>query len=166
MALGLYYRPIDVVDMQDETIYNEQLKGNIALLTKEVEAHPDTQFMFFYPAYSMLWWDGVYRTGERDAYIYCEKEMTKALLQYDNVRIFCFQNEPDVITELNNYMDSIHFSPEINRLMLDQMIAGEYEMNLDNYEQVLDGVKEFTDKIVNELIVPYEEEDMLTYEIR
>ena len=82
------------------------------------------------------------------------------------MRIFCFQNEPDVITELNNYMDSIHFSPEINRLMLDQMIAGEYEMNLDNYEQVLDGVKEFTDKIVNELIVPYEEEDMLTYEIR
>jgi hypothetical protein len=63
-------------------------------------------------------------------------------------------------------MDSIHFSPEINKLMLDQMIKGEYEMTLDNYEEVLDGVKEFSDKIVNELIVPYEEQDMLTYEIR
>ena len=166
MALGLYYRPIDVVEMQDETIYNDKLDANIALLTKEVADHPETQFMFFYPAYSMLWWDGVYRTGERDAYIYCEKEMTKALLQYDNVRIFCFQNEPDVITDLYNYMDSIHFSPEINKLMLDQMINGEYEMTLDNYEEVLDGVKEFSDKIVNELIVPYEEQDMLTYEIR
>lgn len=166
MALGLYYRPIDVVEMQDETIYNDKLVANIALLTKEVADHPETQFMFFYPAYSMLWWDGVYRTGERDAYIYCEKEMTKALLQYDNVRIFCFQNEPDVITNLYNYMDSIHFSPEINKLMLDQMIKGEYEMTLDNYEEVLDGVKEFSDKIVNELIVPYEEQDMLTYEIR
>ena len=166
MALGLYYRPIDVVEMQDETIYSDKLSANIALLTKEVADHPETQFMFFYPAYSMLWWDGVYRTGERDAYIYCEKEMTKALLQYDNVRIFCFQNEPDVITNLYNYMDSIHFSPEINKLMLDQMIKGEYEMTLDNYEEVLDGVKEFSDKIVNELIVPYEEQDMLTYEIR
>lgn len=166
MALGLYYRPIDVVEMQDETIYNDKLMANIALLTKEVADHPETQFMFFYPAYSMLWWDGVYRTGERDAYIYCEKEMTKALLQYDNVRIFCFQNEPDVITNLYNYMDSIHFSPEINKLMLDQMINGEYEMTLDNYEEVLDGVKEFSDKIVNELIVPYEKQDMLTYEIR
>lgn len=166
MALGLYYRPIDVVEMQDETIYSDKLSANIALLTKEVADHPETQFMFFYPAYSMLWWDGVYRTGERDAYIYCEKEMTKALLQYDNVRIFCFQNEPDVITDLYNYMDSIHFSPEINKLMLDQMINGEYEMTLDNYEEVLDGVKEFSDKIVNELIVPYEEQDMLTYEIR
>lgn len=166
MALGLYYRPIDVVEMQDETIYSDKLSANIALLTKEVADHPETQFMFFYPAYSMLWWDGVYRTGERDAYIYCEKEMTKALLQYDNVRIFCFQNESDVITDLYNYMDSIHFSPEINKLMLDQMINGEYEMTLDNYEEVLDGVKEFSDKIVNELIVPYEEQDMLTYEIR
>lgn len=166
MALGLYYRPIDVVKMQDETIYNDKLKANIALLTKEVEDHPETQFMFFYPAYSMLWWDGVYRTGERDAYIYCEKEMTKALLQYENVRIFCFQNEPEVITNLYNYMDSIHFSPEINKLMLEQMIAGEYEMTLDNYEEVLDGMKDFSDKIVNELIVPYEENDMLTYEIR
>lgn len=166
MALGLYYRPIDVVEMQDETIYSDKLSANIALLTKEVADHPETQFMFFYPAYSMLWWDGVYRTGERDAYIYCEKEMTKALLQYDNVRIFCFQNEPDVITDLYNYMDSIHFSPEINKLMLDQMINGEYEMTLDNYEEVLDGVKAFSDKIVNELIVPYEEQDMLTYEIR
>lgn len=166
MALGLYYRPIDVVDMMDEHVYDDVLADNIALLTKEVEAHPETQFMFFYPAYSMLWWDGVYRTGQRDAYIYCEKEMTKALLQYDNVRIFCFQNEPDVTTNLENYMDSIHFSPEINRLMLDQMIAGEYEMTLDNYEEILDGVKEFSDSVVNELIIPYEEQDKLTYEIR
>ena len=69
-------------------------------------------------------------------------------------------------TNLENYMDSIHFSPEINRLMLDQMIAGEYEMTLDNYEEILNGVKEFSDSAVNELIVPYEEQDKLTYEIR
>ena len=63
-------------------------------------------------------------------------------------------------------MDAIHFSPEINRFMLDQMIAGEYEMTLDNYEEILDGVKEFSDSVVNELIIPYEEQDKLTYEIR
>ncbi len=164
LALGLYYRPVDITPMQDERIYQEQLDANIALLTAQVEAHPETQFMFFYPVYSMLWWDGVYRTGERDAYIYCEKEMTKALLQYDNVRIFCFQNEPDIATDLYKYMDSIHFSPEVNRLMLDQMIAGEYEMNIDNYEDILEGVRDFSDKVVNEYIIPYEEQDMLTYE--
>ena len=62
-------------------------------------------------------------------------------------------------------MDSLHFSPDINKLMLDKMVSGEGEMTLDNYEEVLDGVKDFSDKIVKELIVPYEEKDMLTYEI-
>ncbi|WP_026492708.1 hypothetical protein [Butyrivibrio sp. XPD2002] len=163
-ALGLYFRTRTETPMMDEKVYDEQLKGNIELLTGEVERHPDTEFYFFFPAYSMLWWDGIYRTGERDAFIHCEKEMVKSLLQYDNVKVFCFQNEQDVITNLDNYMDSIHFSPEINKLMLDQMIAGEYQMTEDNYEEMLDDMKSFSDKIVNELIKPYEEQNLLTYE--
>ena len=38
-------------------------------------------------------------------------------------------------------------------------------MTLDNYEEVIDGVKDFSETIVSELILPYEEKDMLTYEI-
>ncbi len=163
-SLGLYFRPNDVKPMMEESVYDEELQGNIELLTNEVRNHPDTEFYFFYPAYSMLWWDGIYRTGERDAFIHCEKEMTKALLQFDNVKIYCFQNEPDVITNLDNYMDSIHFSPEINRLMLDQMINDEYLLTLDNYEESLDDMKNFSDKIVNELIKPYENNNMINYE--
>ena len=90
--------------------------------------------------------------------------MTKALLQYDIVRIFCFQNEPEVTTDLNNYMDTIHFSPEINRLMLDQIIAGEYEMTPDNYEEVIDGVKAFSDEVQESYIKTYEQQDLLNYE--
>ena len=163
-ALGLYNRTVDITEMMDEKVYEEELNANIELLTNQVKTHPETEFHFFYPAYSMLWWDGIYRTGERDAYIYNEKCMTRALLSYDNVKIYCFQNEPEVITNLENYLDSIHFSPEINKLMLDQMINGEYEMTLSNYEETLDNMKDFSDKIVNELIKPYEENDLLTYE--
>ena len=90
--------------------------------------------------------------------------MVKALLSYDNAKVYCFQNEPDVITNLENYLDSIHFSPEINKLMLDQMVNGEYKLTLSNYEKQLDDMKDFSDRIVNELIKPYEEQDLLTYE--
>ena len=147
-----------------QTTYAEQLKGNIALMTAEVAAHPDTQFHFFFPAYSMLWWDGICRTGERDAYIYDEKQAVKALLAYDNVRVYCFQNVPEVITNLDNYMDSIHFSPEINKWMLDQMVSGNYLLTEDNYEEKLDEMSAFSDEIVNSLIKPYEEQNLLTYE--
>ena len=161
--LGLYQRSPVVKPMLDEHIYEDNLRGNISLLTKEVEEHPDTDFIFYYPAYSMLWWDGIYRTGELDAYIYCEKEMTKALLQYDNAEIYLFQNEPDVITNLENYLDTIHFSPDINKLMLDQMVLGEYRLTLDNYVDKFDDMKKFSQKIVNELVIPYEEQDLFNY---
>ncbi len=163
-ALGLYFRTRNITPMMDEKVYDDQLSGNIELLTSEVEKHPDTEFYFFFPAYSMLWWDGIFRTGERDAFIYCEKEMVRSLLQYDNVKVFCFQNEQEVVTNLDNYMDSIHFSPDINKLMLDQMIAGDYQMTMENYEEMLDDMKAFSDKIVDELIKPYEEQNLLTYE--
>ena len=90
--------------------------------------------------------------------------MTKALLQYDNVRIFCFQDIDEVATNLDYYMDTIHFSPEINRLMLDQILAGENEMTLDNYEEVLEGVRAFSDEVQETYIKAYEEQGLLTYE--
>lgn len=160
-VLNLYGRSEEIVPMMDEKVYQTELEANIALLTSRVEAHPETQFIFFYPTYSMLWWDGIVRSGERDAYIHNEKEMTKALLSYDNVRIFCFQNDREVATDLDYYMDTIHFSPEINRRMLDKIIAGEDEMTLDNYEMILDGVADFSKAVVNEYIVPYEEQGLL-----
>ena len=164
MALGLYFRSNEVKEMLPGDAYSKNCADNIALLTKEVEAHPETEFIFFYPPYSILWWDMSYRSGEIEAIIECEKEMTKALLQYDNVRIFCFQNEPEVTTNLELYMDTIHFSPEVNRLMLDQIIAGEYEMTEDNYIKILDGVKKFAYEVQSSFIENYEKEGLFNYE--
>lgn len=163
-ALGLYFRPADTTSMMNETVYQDNLDGNISLLSAEIESHPETSFHFFFPAYSMLWWDGIYRSGERDAYIYCEKECVKKLLSYDNVEVYCFQNVPDITTNLDNYLDSIHFSPEINKWMLDQMASGNYRLTLENYEETLDNLSAFTDTVESELIIPYEEEGLLTYE--
>ena len=164
MALGIYKRSNEEVPMMEETVYQKELNDNISLLTAQVKAHPETEFIFFYPVYSMLWWDGIVRSGERDAYIYNEKQMTKALLEYDNVRIFCFQNEPDIATNLDNYMDTLHFSQDINRLMLDQIIRGEYEMTLNNYEEMLEGVRDFSEDVQKEYLVPYLEQELISYE--
>lgn len=163
-TLSIYFRAQEVTPMMKETAYQKELLDNIVLLTKQVESHPETEFVFFYPVYSMLWWDGIVRSGERDAYIYNELQMTKALLQYDNVKIFCFQAEEDIATNLDNYMDSIHFSKEINRLMLDKIIAGENELTMANYGEKIMEVKTFSDRVVNEYIKPYEEQELLNYD--
>ena len=164
MALGLYNRPLEEKEMLPEDVYDDTLFKNIGLLTAEVEQHPETEFIFFYPSYSMLWWDMTYRVGETDAIIRCEKEMTKALLSYDNVKVFCFQAEREVTTNLDLYMDILHFSPDINARMLDHIINGEMEVTMDNYNEVFDDVLAFSDEVQSIYIPPLEEKDLLNYE--
>lgn len=139
-ATGLYIRLSDISDMQPQTANEQELAGNIALLTEQVEKHPKTTFKFFFSPYSMLWWDNAYRSGELEAVIYNEKCAVKALLAYDNVEIYYYQDDEPVITTLDNYMDMIHFSKDINYYIFDRLSKGEERLTKENYEQRLDGM--------------------------
>ncbi len=155
MAMGMYTRPPVIKDMQPETVNAEQLAGNIALLTAQVEAHPDTTFKFFFSPYSMLWWDNAYRNGERDAVIYNEKQAVKTLLQYPNVEIYFYQDDREIITNLDHYMDMIHFSKDINYVVYDKLAKGEERLTIDNYEERFDGMYDLSEEIVEKLIKGY-----------
>ena len=150
LAMGMYNRLSSVKPM-----YEHKLAGNLALLTNQVNSHPETTFKFFFPPYSMLWWDNIYRSGERDAYLYNEKQAIAALLAYDNVEIYYYQDEEDIITDLDNYMDMIHFSKEINELICNKMIAGEGRLTKENYEARLQNMYDLSERIVNEYILEY-----------
>ena len=155
MAMGLYTRLPYVKDMQPETVNSTELAGNIALLTAQVEAHPDTTFKFFFSPYSMLWWDNAYRSGERDAVIYNEKQAIGTLLQYDNVEIYFYQDDEEIITNLDNYMDMIHFSKDINYYVYDKLAKGEERLTKNNYEERLEHMLELSERIVGEEILKY-----------
>lgn len=155
MAMGMYTRLPSVKEMQSETANAAELAGNIALLTAQVEAHPDTTFKFFFSPYSMLWWDNAYRSGERDAVIYNEKQAIETLLQYDNVEIYFYQDDEEIITNLDNYMDMVHFSKDINHYVYDKLAKGEERLTLDNYKERLDHMLELSEKIVEEEILKY-----------
>lgn len=141
--------------MQAETVNAEALAKNIALLTETVEAHPDTTFKFFFSPYSMLWWDNAYRTGELDSVIYNEKQAIKALLAYDNVEIYYYQDAKEIITNLDLYMDMIHFSKDINYWVYDKLAKGEEQLTEENYEERLDGMRALSDEIVEKEILKY-----------
>lgn len=141
-ALGMYARLPYVKEMLPETVNATELSGNIELLTAQVKAHPNTTFKFFFSPYSILWWDNAYRRGELDAVIYNEKQAIDALLQYDNVEIYFYQDDWDIITDLDNYMDTIHFSKDINYYVYDKLASGEERLTIDNYEERLDHMME------------------------
>lgn len=155
LATGMYNRRSLILPMYEENHYENELKGNIALLTSLVEAHPETTFKFFFSPYSMLWWDNAYRSGERDLSIYNEKQTIAALLRYDNVEIYYYQDMDEVITNLDNYMDMIHFSKDINKLVCEKLIAGEERLTKENYEDRLQGMYELSERIVKQDILEY-----------
>ena len=103
----------------------------------------------------MLWWDNAYRDGSRDAVIYNEKQAIAALLEYDNVEIYFYQDDEEIITNLDHYMDMMHFSKDINYYIYDKLAKGEERLTKKNYEERLDGMYELSEKIVGEYILEY-----------
>ena len=144
--------------MKPEKYYEDILNQNLKLLTDRIKAHPDTTFYVFIPPYSMLWWDNIYREGDTESYLYNMEYTMKTLLFYENVKFYYFQNDRKVITNLENYMDILHFSPEINHYICDSMMSNSHRINLNNYKENINEMRDLSYEIVNELIKPYEDQ--------
>ncbi|MDE6890847.1 MAG: SGNH/GDSL hydrolase family protein [Lachnospiraceae bacterium] len=157
MILGLYIRKPSIAEMKPADYYEEILRKNIALLTERIGAHPETEFYVFIPPYSMLWWDNIYREGDMEAYLYNMEQAMEALLSFENVKLFYFQNDREIITNLENYMDIIHFSPEINRYICECLINGKNQVSKDNYREIICEMRELSYEIVEKLVKPYED---------
>lgn len=157
MILGLYIRKPSVSEMKPRDYYEDLLRKNLDMLTDRITAHPETEFYIFVPPYSMLWWDNIYREGDTEAYLYNMEQAMKTLLAYENVKMFYFQNDREIITDLENYMDILHFSPEINRYICDSLIAGKCQVNSENYAEEIRSMRDLAYETVEKLVLPYED---------
>ena len=157
MVTGLYIRSPYIKEANPSDIYKDECDSNIRCMEDIVKAHPETDFYFFVPPYSFVWWDKIYRDGDLDAYITNMAECAESLLAYDNVRFYYFLTDEEVVTDLDNYMDVLHFSPDINKRIVDKLGGDEYEIKRGETNVLIQDSFAFADKAVNELIVPYED---------
>lgn len=77
------------------------------------------------------------------------------MLAYDNVEIYFYQDDKETITNLDNYMDMIHFSKDINRQIYEKLARGEGQLTLENYEKRLDDMYALSEEIVKTEILRY-----------
>lgn len=155
MCMTMYEREENIAPMNDANMYNQLAEENTQLIIDMVTAHPETEFKFFFSPYSMCWWDNSYRTGDRDAVLEAQKICINKLLNYENVSIFYYQDDVDVITDLDNYMDIIHFSKEINHYVCDKLIRGEDKITKENVNEILDGMYQISEDIETNYILNY-----------
>ena len=118
----------------------ENMEKNIIPL---LEKYPDTVFYFFYPPYSILYWDLLEKDGVLKAQLEAEEMVTDMLLSYDNVKLFCFFENTELVCNLDNYRDKEHYISNINSYLLEQMSQGNYEITRENKDAHMDFMRKF-----------------------
>ena len=71
------------------------------------------------------------------------------------MEIYFYQDDKETITNLDNYMDMIHFSKDINRQIYEKLARGEGQLTLENYEKRLDDMYALSEEIVKTEILRY-----------
>ena len=125
--------------------YKENARKNIELLTPYFERMPDTQFVIFCSPFGMYFWDGEIR--ENTAVLEEEGYLTalEILTGYDNVQVFLWTDDEmlGIMSNLDNYTDGHHYSPEINKEILRRIKAGEGLLTQENYKEEVDKFFDF-----------------------
>lgn len=102
--------------------------------------HPDTEFLFFFPPYSLARWYEFYRDGVLGYHLEQKEALVAALLACPNARVFDFQAEMGWITDLSNYIDAGHYGPWINDAMAEAIAGGRRELTALSQAQQNDAV--------------------------
>lgn len=140
-TLSRYTPPEEIQPMKDAHFYKDALAPNLAMLESMIQKHPDTQFYFFFPPYSLLWWNDTYANGDLEAYCSVYEQLIPALMKYNNVKMYYFQNDRDIVLNLDNYMDWIHFSDQINYQMYQDMIQEQHRLTETNYQDIINDTR-------------------------
>lgn len=124
------------------SMLQDNLHSNIITVISD---HPDTTFYIFFPPYSICWWDGFHQLGPEILLrrIDMEQYVIEELIEYDNVKLFSFFDDYDLICNLDNYTDDVHYSQSVCNYILISMKNGQHRLTKDSYEEYLQNIKEF-----------------------
>lgn len=156
-AMQAYTKPASVSESIDFTEDIPMIQENIESVTAEIKAHPEIEYTIILPPYSMLWWDCGYVGGLGEKYIYVLENILPALTECENANVHFFQAEKDIVCNLDNYMDMIHYSPQVNQYMLECVTKGTHQVTEDNVEDTLSKMQETYNYIISEGIYTYYE---------
>lgn len=140
-----YSRPIKNAEIKEWTVdYMQMLEENLSQnVLALIEENPDVIFYLFMPPYSIYTWDRWNQYGEVSIQLEAQKRAIELLVEYDNVRLFSFFDNFEMICDLDNYKDAGHYSEDINSRILNWMANDEYRLTKENYQDYCERVEEF-----------------------
>lgn len=123
-ALAGYPRPEPTGVTLPGDAYLAAAERNLDVVCGWAEKYPETQFVIWFPPYSVLYWDQMDRLGKTEAILNAVEYAASRLLSHDNVRIHSFLNAQGIITDLGQYTDHIHCSGQVTAYETKCMLDG------------------------------------------
>lgn len=142
-ALGAYERPELAAKAMPEDAFFRDVDRNLAVVESWIAEHPETQFDIFLPPYSILYWDKTARQGRTDAVFAALERTCRELTELENVRLFGFLFDREIVENLDNYCDYVHHSGEVSHKLLGKLAAGEEQLTAENWQETLANWKAF-----------------------
>lgn len=120
------------------------VRGNVTQnLVQTARENPEVEFYLFFPAFSMYYWDKQQRLGMLYPQLEAQREAAELLLECENIKLFSFMDEYELVQDYSRYKDYIHYDSAVNSYMLECMAAGEHRLTRENYEAFFDEVFSF-----------------------
>lgn len=124
----------------DEVTISNNVKQNIVDLADE---YPDTEFYYFIPPYSAVYFGNLYNNGNLEREFAAEKYLIEQILPHKNIHLYAFSDDFKLTTDLSNYKDYVHYGEWVNTEMLDKMKEGEGLLTEENYEGYMEKIEKF-----------------------
>ncbi len=121
------------------------MAGLDANLLRHIRAHRDTHFDIVLPPYSKLNWYLARQKDNWDLMLDFHRLTLATLIAEPNVRVHDFQTVRDIVCNLDNYKDSVHHKPSINRRIIEHVAAADRVMTLDDIPVYLDDITRLGD---------------------
>lgn len=118
----------------------ENVRQNVVALAKD---HPDIEFYYYFPPYSILMWHSLYKNGTLEQQVASYKIATEEILACDNIHLFSYFTDYAMITDLENYKDLEHHTAQINSQILQDMSGDVNRLTKENYEAHWQAVLDF-----------------------
>ena len=138
----------------DETAY-QNFMTNVGRLSERIQKHPETEFYVIFSPISILWWDEAYRAGEICQKISEVQELVRTMDAFENVKVYYFQNDRELVTNLDHYMDTVHFSYEVNRELCDRVARDGNRITAENCEELTEDLYHMVEEFSRGGILEY-----------
>lgn len=132
-------RKVKLTREEKDMIY-DNISQNVTELASDFQ---NTKFLLFFTPYSICYWDSLDREGKLEWEFEAQRVAIEEILKYDNIELYSFCNNFEMVCDLNNYKDIAHYSEEVNSWMLEWICEGKYRLTKENYKDYLNEIKKF-----------------------